>query len=126
MRRHLGKSRPVLRIGAFAEVSFLIRPRVHEDNINNNDIRRTKEESEQADIVIIVPLPAAALGGGTPPTQTWPSCRRVRERAALSHTGGCAEAAEAAKAEGTGWLLQLPSPMSMSRTNLLGCRFQVF
>ena len=78
---------------------------------------------EQADIVI-APLPAAALGVGTPPTQTWPSCRRVRERAALSHTGGCA--AEAAKAEGTGWLLQLPSPMSMSRTNLLGCRFQVF
>ena len=87
VRRHLGKSRSVLRIGAVAEVSFSIRPRVHEDNINNNDIRRTKEESEQADIVI-APLPAAALGVGTPPTQTWPSCRRVRERAARSHTGG--------------------------------------
>ena len=51
VRRHLGKSRSVLRIRAIAEVSFSIQPRVHEDNINNNDIRRTKEGSEQADIV---------------------------------------------------------------------------
>ena len=61
VRRHLGKSRSVLRIGAVAEVSFSIQPRVQHDNINNKE---NEGGLEQADTVITRPYRRPPSGWG--------------------------------------------------------------